>query len=213
MTALLRYQAALLLRSQRWLAPFLLYAAYVGVGVRPGEPLPGSLGYAATALVPVAAWAVRICLDQEPPAARTVVAAAAGPARAHLAAIVTATTAVLLVAWVTVLAVTAISNPHPGGAVAGLLAATACTLTGATVGALTTRPLVPSRGWSLSALLLGSLLALVTPGSPAKSALTTLFTASHATAPLSLPWPAVATALALMTAATAAACRLTARSG
>ncbi|MFF0434525.1 ABC transporter [Streptomyces sp. NPDC004327] len=212
MTPLLRYQAALLLRSQRWLAPFLLYAAYVGVGVRPGEPLPGSLGYAATALVPVAAWAVRICLNQEPPAARTVVAAAAGPARAHLAAIVTASTAVLLVAVVTVLAVTAISRPHPGGAAAGLLAAAACTFTGATVGTLTTRPLIPSRGWSLATLLLGSLLALVTTGSPAKSALTALLTTAH-TGTLPLPWPALATALVLMTTATALACRLTARSG
>ncbi|MBT2445160.1 ABC transporter, partial [Streptomyces sp. ISL-36] len=83
MTALLRYQTALLLRSQRWLAPFLLYAAFVGVGITAGEPVLGALGYAVAGLVPVTAWAVRICLGQEPPAARAVVAAAAGRARAH----------------------------------------------------------------------------------------------------------------------------------
>lgn len=39
MTALLRYRAALLVRSQRWLAPVLLYAAFVGIGVQAGQPV------------------------------------------------------------------------------------------------------------------------------------------------------------------------------
>ncbi|MYS12298.1 ABC transporter, partial [Streptomyces sp. SID6041] len=78
MTALLRYQTGLLLRSQRWLAPLLLYAAVLGVGVQAGEPVLGALGLAAGALLPVTAWSVRVCVTQEPPAARNVVAAAAG---------------------------------------------------------------------------------------------------------------------------------------
>ncbi|MER6043732.1 ABC transporter, partial [Streptomyces sp. NPDC001856] len=93
MKALLRYRAALLVRSQRWLPPFLLYAVFLGVGVQSGQPVLDSLGYAAAALLPVAAWLVRICVTDEPPAARTVVAAAAGPARAHLAAVLVALTA------------------------------------------------------------------------------------------------------------------------
>ncbi|MEU8622175.1 ABC transporter [Streptomyces sp. NPDC048623] len=213
MSALLRYQAALLLRSQRWLAPFLLYAAFVGVGVQAGEPVLGALGYAAAGLVPVAAWAVRICLDQEPPAARTVIAAASGRYRAHVAAVLTATIAVLLVGAVTVLALTALTDPrgvHPATAVAsGLLATAACVLTGAAVGTLTTRPLIPARGWSLTTLLLGSLLALVTPGSPAAAAVSALVTAARTTtAPLS--WLAATTALLLTAAAVALACRATA---
>jgi hypothetical protein len=59
MTALLRYQAALLLRSQRWLPPFILYAAFLGIGVQGGQPVLDSLGYTAAALLPVAAWLVR----------------------------------------------------------------------------------------------------------------------------------------------------------
>ncbi len=39
MTALLRYQTALLLRSQRWLPPFLLYAVFLAVGVQGGQPV------------------------------------------------------------------------------------------------------------------------------------------------------------------------------
>ncbi|MGO4635270.1 ABC transporter [Streptomyces sp. 2RAF24] len=213
MTSLLRYQTALLLRSQRWLAPFLLYAVFVGVGVNAGEPVLGSLGYTVAALVPVSAWAVRICLGQEPPAARAVIAAAAGRTRAHLAAILTGSAATLLVGAVAVLAVTALSEhravaPLPA-ALEGLLAAAVCVLTGTAVGALTTRPLIPSRGWSLTTLLLGSLLALVTTGSPAKAAISPLVTAAH-TATLTYPWPALAGALAASAAAVGVACRATA---
>lgn len=80
MTALLRYQTGLLLRSQRWLAPLLLYAAFLGVGVNVGEPVLGALGLTSAALLPVTAWSVRICATQEPAAARNVVAAAAAGA-------------------------------------------------------------------------------------------------------------------------------------
>ncbi|MGW7287849.1 ABC transporter, partial [Streptomyces sp. NPDC054847] len=90
MTALLRYHTALLLRSQRWLPPVLLYGAFLAVGVQGGGPVLDSLGYAAAALLPVTAWLVRICATQEPPAARSVTAAAVGAPRAHLASLLTA---------------------------------------------------------------------------------------------------------------------------
>ncbi|QHY98984.1 hypothetical protein SSPS47_28170 [Streptomyces sp. S4.7] len=78
MTALFRYHTAMLLRSQRWLPPVLLCAIFLAVGVRSGEPVLDSLGVAAAALLPVAAWLVRICVTQEPDAARVVTAAASG---------------------------------------------------------------------------------------------------------------------------------------
>ncbi|WP_370415468.1 ABC transporter [Streptomyces fradiae] len=213
MSALLRYQAALLLRSQRWLAPFLLYAAFVGVGIQAGEPVLGALGYAVAGLVPVAAWAVRICLNQEPPAARTVIAAASGRARAHLAAVLTAAGATFLVGVTAVLAVTGMSDhrvvaPLPA-AVAGIVGATVCVLTGTAIGALTTRPLIRARGWSLTTLLLASLLGLVTTGSPAASAVSSLVAASTPGA-VPYPWPALAGAVALTAAAVTLACKATA---
>ncbi|MDV9191857.1 ABC transporter, partial [Streptomyces sp. SR27] len=110
MTALLRYQSGLLFRSQRWLAPLLLYAVFIGVGVQAGEPVLGALGFTAAALLPVSAWSVRICLTQEPPAARTVVAAAAGRGRAHLAALLTGAALPVLVGTVAVLVVMATGN-------------------------------------------------------------------------------------------------------
>ncbi|MFJ8662031.1 ABC transporter [Streptomyces sp. NPDC093795] len=214
MTALLRYQTGLLLRSQRWLAPLLLYAAFVGVGVNPGERVLGALGFTAAALLPVTAWTVRICLTQEPPAARSVLAAAAGRGRAHLAALVTGTALPALVGAVAVLAVTAVCNRRGVTALAatttGLLAALACGLTGAAVGALTSRPFLPAPGWSLAALVLGSLLALVTTGSPAKHAMTALITGSR-TATADPPWLACAGAVLLAAAAAVLASRATAR--
>ncbi|WP_442785585.1 ATP-binding cassette domain-containing protein [Actinacidiphila sp. DG2A-62] len=64
--ALVRYQAELLLRSHRWLAPLVLYLAVMAIGVGGGQPVLGSLGYAAALLLPVAAWITGICVAGEP---------------------------------------------------------------------------------------------------------------------------------------------------
>ncbi len=219
MTALLSYQTALLIRSQRWLPPFILYAAFLGIGVQGGQPILDSLGFTAAALLPVAAWLVRICVTNEPTAARSCVSAAVGPGRAHLAAllVVTAAAAVGVVATV---AVTLISDPvsadHetrvprlPAGA-AGLLATLACALLGTAVGALTTWPLLRSTGRAVPTMLLAALLAVVVTGSPAHAAVSGLVTGSRSgTVPLPL-LPLAAAAL-LTAAATAVACALTSR--
>ncbi|MCT9145351.1 ABC transporter, partial [Streptomyces violarus] len=111
MTALLRYHAALLLRSQRWLPPFLLYAAFLAISVQAGQPVLDSLGYSAAALLPVAAWLARICVTDEPEAARGCVAAAVGPGRAHVACLLVALTGAVALGSVTTLLVTLLSDP------------------------------------------------------------------------------------------------------
>lgn len=189
MTALLCYQAALLVRSQRWLPPFILYAVFLGVGVQGGQPVLDSLGYAAAALLPVAAWLVRICVGNEPPAARAPVAAAAGPGRAHLACLLVALASAAALGTVATLVVTLISDPvtsdhqsrvapFPAGA-AGLLAALACALLGTAVGALTSWPLLRSPGRAVPAMLLAALLSVVVTGSPAQAAVSGLVTGSQ----------------------------------
>ncbi|MDN3021575.1 ABC transporter [Streptomyces sp. S.PB5] len=220
MTALFRYQAALLARSQRWLPPFILYAVFLGVGVQSGQPILDSLGYAAAALLPVAAWLVRICVANEPPAARACVSAAVGPARAHLASLLVALAAAAVLGTVTTLVVTLISDPvsadHqtrvarlPAGA-AGLLATLACALLGTAVGALTTWPLLRSPGRAVPAMLLAALLSVVTTGSPAQAAVSGLVTGSREGA-VPLPLLPLAAAALLTAAATAVACTLTSR--
>ncbi|MFF0446596.1 ABC transporter [Streptomyces sp. NPDC004609] len=207
MTALFAYQTALLLRSQRWLPPLLLYAVFVAVGVQPGQPVLDSLGYTAAALVPVTAWLVRICANQEPSAARDVAAAATGAPRVHLAALLTALAGAGSLGAVAVAVVTLVSRassadnsvavPRLDAGAAGLLGAAVCVLTGAAVGALCTRPLLHGRGWSLAATALLTLLALVGDGSPAKEAVTGLVTGSRTGAvPLGLLPPVAALLIA-----------------
>ncbi|MFF4349701.1 ABC transporter [Streptomyces sp. NPDC001530] len=66
MTALLRYQAALLLRSQRWLSPCILYAAFLAIGVQSGQPVLDSLGYSAAAVLIGAAATLVVTVISDP---------------------------------------------------------------------------------------------------------------------------------------------------
>ncbi|MGX1117045.1 hypothetical protein RKD37_002408 [Streptomyces ambofaciens] len=220
MTALLRYQTSLLLRSQRWLPPVVLYAAALGIGVQGGQPVLDSLGWAAAVLLPVAAWLVRICVTSEPPAARGCVSAARGPGRAHLAAVLAALAVAVVLGAVATVVVTLISDPVGTGhgtrvpplpaAGAGLLAALVCALLGTAVGALTAWPVLRSPGRAVPALLLAALLALVAAGSPARAAVGDLVAGSRSGA-VPLPLLPLAGAAVIAVAATAAACALSSR--
>ncbi|MER7466531.1 ABC transporter [Streptomyces sp. NPDC097981] len=219
MTGLLRYQSVLLLRSHRWIGPLLLYAAFLAAGVRPGDPLLDSLGFTAAGLVPITAWLVRICVTNEPDAARDCAAAAAGPVRVHAAALLTALGGALLAGTVGTAVVLLIGDPRTvehvepeEAALAGVLALLACTLTGAAVGALCSRPLLRSTGVAVLAGGLGSLLAWGIAGSPARSAVTALVEGSRAHT-VTLPVTACAGALVLACAAGAVACLVSARRG
>ncbi|WP_030719818.1 hypothetical protein [Streptomyces sp. NRRL S-237] len=214
MIPLLRYRCALLLRSQRWLAPFALYAAFVAVGIRPGDPVLDSLGYVAIGLVPLTAWLVRICVTDEPAAAREVASAAVGPVRVHAAALLTALAGALLTGAAG--AAVALLLGDPGGfalartALSGGLAVAVCALTGAAVGALCSRPLVRRRGYGVLAAALGSLSALVLAPSPARGALSALATAGRSGA-VPLPLTALAGAFLLAAGAGTAACLVATR--
>ncbi|MEV8567490.1 ABC transporter [Streptomyces sp. NPDC051322] len=219
MAALLRYQAALLLRSQRWLPPVLLYGVFVAVGARSGDPVLDSLGYTAAALLPTAAWLVLVCAHQEPAAARNCAAAATSPLRVHLAALSVAAGCAALLGCAGTLLVVLISAPTgadhqvavsvaPAG-IAGLLAALVCVLTGTAAGALLTRPVLYSRGWSILATVLASILLLVTRGSPARAAVHGLVSGSQTGTVHTPVLPLVGALVAAAGATTAAA--LTAR--
>lgn len=220
--ALLRYHAALLLRSQRWLPPVLLYAAFLGIGVQGGQPLLDSFGYAAAVLVPVTAWLVRICVTGEPDAARHCTAAAVGPARAHLAGMLVALSA----GWVLALAggafILVAGDPHSAdgkvavpllpAAAAGLFGGFACALFGTAVGALCNRPLLRSTGWAVPSTLLAALLVLVLGGSPANAAVRGLVEGSR-TGTVALPWLPLAVSAAVAAAALAVSCAVARRRG
>ncbi|MEW1723052.1 ABC transporter [Streptomyces sp. NPDC093109] len=221
MTALVRYQTALLVRSQRWLPPFLLYGIFLIVGVQVGQPILDSLGYAAAALLPVTVWLVRICVHQEPAAARAVAAAATGARRVHLSALLTAVALAAGTGLAGTLVVTLISKPSNASrtvdvpvlsaGTAGLLAAAVCLLIGAAAGALCSRPVLRGRGWSITASALVSMLALVISGSPAKSAIVGLVTGSRSGVIHTPLLPLAAAALVAAVAAAVACALVTAR--
>jgi hypothetical protein len=221
LTALLRYQFALRLRSHRWLPPLLLYGAVMAIGVaQGGQPLLDSLGWAAAGLLPSAAWTVRICVTGEPPAARACVAAASGPGRAHLAAVLAALGFSALLGASGVLVVVGIADPHtadhltyiPRGpaAAAGLAAVAVSALTGTAVGVLAGPPVLRRAGWSVLATALAAVLVLVASGSPANAAVSGLVTGSR-TGAIDFPLLPLAAAGVVAALATLLACRLAGR--
>ncbi|MFI6345877.1 ABC transporter [Streptomyces sp. NPDC050560] len=189
MSAVLGYHLALLLRSQRWVPPLILYAGFSAVGVRPGQPILDSLGFTAAATLPMAGWLVRICATNEPAAARGCVAAGAGAVRAHLGCLLAALLAAVALGAVATLFVVLISDPANNdgtapvprrpAAGAGLLAMLVCALLGAAAGALTSRPLLHRTGRAVPALLLALVVVLITTGSPVRTALSDLVTGSQ----------------------------------
>ncbi|WP_077063154.1 ABC transporter [Streptomyces sp. MP131-18] len=208
MLALTRYQSALLLRSHRWLPPLLLYAVLLGVGVRAGEPVLDGLGFAAAALLPSAAWLVRVCVTVEPPAARDCVTAAAGGARAHLASVLAALLASLVLGCAAAGAVLLAGDAHatdrateiplPQAAGAGLLAVLACALVGTAIGVAANRPLLRSPAWSVPVTALAAVALLAASASPANAAVSSLVAGSRDG---SAPWPLWPCAAALLVAA------------
>nr|WP_042804192.1 hypothetical protein [Streptomyces sp. C] len=214
MTALLRYQGALLLRSQRWIAPLVVYAAFVAVGVRSGDPALDALGYTAAGLVPLSVWLVRLCVTAKTPGGPRRLRRAAGPVRVHAAALLTALAGTLLAgaagAAYALLAGDLTYQPPAATALAGAVALAVCALTGTAVGAVCSRPLLRGRGRAVLAGGVGSLLAWVLAFSPARSAVSALVGAARAgTAPL--PLGALAGAVLLAGAAGTVACLVSTR--
>lgn len=219
---LLRYQLDLLMRSHRWLPPLIFYGAVMAIGIAGGEPLLGSLGYAAALLLPVAAWTVRVCVTNEPAAARACVASAVGPARAQAAALAAAAVVSGLLGLAGTAVVTAVSGPHaddlrtavPIGpaALAGAMAAAVSVLLGTAVGALTNPPLVRGAGWPVLTTAVAAGAVLIVSGSPAQAAVTGLVTGSR-TGAVHYPLLALLAAAAAALAATRLSAWATARSG
>jgi hypothetical protein len=175
MRALLRYYSVLLLRSQRWLPPVLLYAGLVAISLDGQSQLGSQLGWNAAGLVPVLAWLTRALLAVEPPAARACLAAATGVRRPQYAALAVSLAVGLLLVLVTA-ACSLLACPAPPGRLLatvigdGLAAGLVCSLTGSALGALCAPPLVRTTAGGAVALVIGSVMLLVFFASPANAA-------------------------------------------
>jgi hypothetical protein len=194
--ALLRYQAAILLRSHRWIFPLIAYVALVaGSAAGGGTPLSEGLGWSAAMLVPVVAFLTRSMLTAEPDAARACVAAAAGPVRVQVAALLTAFGggAVLAVAGACFEVLTSESAPgYLNVTAAGLATALVCLLVASAVGALFNPPLVRHPGIAMLSTLAAAIVAVATNVSPAGAALRHTAPSAQAAAAASAQWPGLA---------------------
>jgi ABC-type Mn2+/Zn2+ transport system ATPase subunit len=190
--ALLRYQSAILLRSYRWIFPLMAYAVLVAAGNAGAgtDPLSGGLGWSAAMLVPVVAFLTRSMLTAEPDAARACAAAAAGPVKAQVAALLTAVGGgvALAIAGAVLEVITSesvLESPasptawdkvtatasHPKVLLAGLATALVCLLVASAAGALLNPPLVRHPGLAILSTLTAVIVALASDVSPAGAAL------------------------------------------
>jgi hypothetical protein len=183
MIALMRYQWAVLVRSHRWIIPVLLYL--VLIGVEGTTTLASGLTWAAAILVPVVAILTRSMLVAEPDAARAVVAAARGPIRSQLAALLVALSAGAVLAVLGAAFELVVSSHDSGRALAaGLLVAVVCLLVGSAAGALCNPPLLRNRGLAIMATTAAVIFALAAAISPANAALRSSGTSAHG-----VSWP------------------------
>jgi hypothetical protein len=201
-TALLRYQAAILFRSHRWIFPLIAYTVLISVGAGASQTLGDGLDFSAAMLLPVAALLTRSVLTAEPPAARACVAAATGPARAQLAALLTALagSGVLALAGAgyelaTSGHVARMLSHSPGKVAAalgaGLVTAVVCAFVGCAVATLFNPPVIRHQSVSLLGTIAAVVAALVSNVSPAAAALR-----GSGAADLASAWPTGAPLLA-----------------
>jgi hypothetical protein len=205
-SALLRYQASILVRSHRWIFPLIAYGLLIAVGASGSTSLAETLDWSAAMLVPVVAFLTRATLTAEPDGARACVAAAAGTVRAQLAALLVALGggALLGIAGVCyglltaqppataaragLFARVAAIAGHPGIVVAGLLTALVCLLVGSAAGALFNPPLLRHPGAAMLATLAAAVFGLASDVSPAGAALR-LTSQGQSAGPLAAHWP------------------------
>jgi hypothetical protein len=220
--ALLRYQAAILFRSHRWIFPLITYALLISVGagdsgsattrIMAERAFASGLDWSAAILVPVVALVTRSLLIAEPGAARACVAAARGPARAQLATLITAFAAGAVLGLVGAgyeLVTMGHNTPLLAPFALGLGKALVCVLVGSAVGTLFNAPVIRHPAVALLSTIAGVVVALVSSISPASAALR-----GNGAAVQSAAWPAgvpLLAAFALVAASWAVSCWLAGR--
>lgn len=169
--AMVRYALASFARTQRWMAPVLIWLVVLGaLYATDAGPLNGSYAFTAAVLMPVSAWLTVALLGCEDPNGRTVLwAAAGGPARAQAgllagAAIVCLPLAALALAWPLIL------DRHAGVAASsiaiGVVAHLVCLFVGVGLGGLVGPPVLYAPGVAALVIIGGSMVTLLSPIPP-----------------------------------------------
>ncbi len=175
MTALVRYVLAGLFRSQRYLAPALLFATMLVVLTTNESGSPGPV-YAACALAQFVTmtWLTMVLVNTEESVQRAMTAVAAGGARRVLLADVCASVLLSCCLAVAGLVYPLLAGDHPVTPIAlaiGVLAQLTGGLTGIAVGLLCSHLVVPRPGYALVAALLATGVLALVPWLPPVAAL------------------------------------------
>ncbi|MFI6602007.1 hypothetical protein ACIBHX_37650 [Nonomuraea sp. NPDC050536] len=174
MIALTVFRVAAYVRSHRVyqaLLPVLVMLAIVYASRAPAGSEAAALTDSAVLVIPFLAWSSRGLLDTEPDRQRAVSATAVGgPAKEIFAGLLAATCmsavfAALALVWGLLLGLSA--SPSSSVLTAAIVLHALAVLAGVTLGALTSRAVLPSPAVSLMALLIGFLFMLVVSSSPA----------------------------------------------
>ena len=179
MIALVRYTVAVMLHSQRFLPPVLLYVVCIGTfahdaGIEPVLPIFAPM--TAVAFV-CAAWLTVVLASAEDPVQRAITAVNAGRSWPQLVAVVAVVLATFVVLIAVVLALPAILGNRGLGAVhlvVGALALLAGASFGVAVGLPTSRLVIRRQGYALLATLVLLMVFLLVRGLPPVNTLVTL---------------------------------------
>lgn len=210
MTALVRYTVAVLLHTQHYLAPVLLFVGFLAVSTaNGGGPLPPVYASSAGALFVCAVWLSATVLGLDAPEQRAVVVVSAGRSASVLAAsVVTTLLATIALGVLGLLFPLWMGDYHLGAAdfALGAVAALACACAGVGVGVLCSRLVIPRQGNALVAALVLIGVFLFSRGVPPVNPLIqTMSTATNATAVLGFAAGMLCVAAGLLVVATVVA--------
>jgi hypothetical protein len=178
--ALLRYLAADVLRSQRWVAPLLAFLGGVAVFNVAGGPLLTTYADTATVLLPVSVWLTVVVANSEDPMQAAITAVTVGGERrlrlGKLAAAWAGCGVLTVVAVLWPLVVRSYSGSAGAGDVAaGVAAHLLVALFGVGVGSLGMRAVLGRAGWTVLVATALCLADLLIPHAPPTRRILELF--------------------------------------
>jgi len=169
--ALVRYLASDILRSQRWMAAFILYATGVGIINSGGGTLLGTFAAYSVFLLVGTVWITVVALTSEDRTQAQITAVTVGGAtRLRVAKLATAGIGCAIAALASAAVPVALHNysgsTRAGDIVAGVAGLMITVIAGVAIGAVVTRPVIVRSGWAFLVGTAAILADTLVPGAP-----------------------------------------------
>jgi hypothetical protein len=169
--ALIRYLASDILRSQRWMPTFILYATGVGIINSGGGTLLGTFAAYSVFLLIGTVWITVVALTSEDPTQAQITAVTVGGVtRLRLAKLATAGTGCAIAALASAAVPIALHNysgpTRAGDVAAGIAALVITVIAGLAIGAVVARPVILRAGWAFLVATIAILADTLVPGAP-----------------------------------------------